>query len=235
MSLRPPEIHILERLGWIAILVALTIAEVRTIVRNDANNTKDRGTWTQTLTNSNALLGLTQQELEILQSQSRSPEANAPHNKEALAKAWGKASQLSTKAIEGATSTPQFPAQLQTGRRYVSAEKLALALKDQEHSTATIINDGTNEAGNFANQLEIGLQNAGWQVGGNNIKIGDAALFPDSLTVEISSNPASPEDHSMAEGNALINALRGQGVSATLRLTTLIFPPNFMRIKVSGQ
>jgi hypothetical protein len=108
-------------------------------------------------------------------------------------------------------------------------------LRSQGPSAATIINDGTNEAGNFAKQLEIGLHMAGWQVGGDNIKMGDPEFFPDSLTVEISSVPASSEDHSVDEAKNLVAALKNQGVAATQRFTTLKFPPNFMRIKVAGQ
>jgi hypothetical protein len=47
-------------------------------------------------------------------------------------------------------------------------------------------------------------------VGGNNIKIGDPAFFPDSLTVEVSSVAASPEDHSVAEAKSLVTALKKQ-------------------------
>jgi hypothetical protein len=71
--------------------------------------------------------------------------------------------------------------------------------------------------------------------GGNNIKIGDPAFFPDSLTVEVSTKPTSTDDHSIAEAKALVSALARQRVTAILRYTDQAFPPNFMRIKVAGQ
>lgn len=76
---------------------------------------------------------------------------------------------------------------------------------------------------------------ADWEVGGDNIKIGDPQFFPDSLTIEVSATAASPEDHSREEAQNLLAALKKQGVTATLRFTTLAFPPNFMRIKIAGQ
>jgi hypothetical protein len=80
-----------------------------------------------------------------------------------------------------------------------------------------------------------GLRFGGWQAGGDNIKIGDPAFFPDSLTIEISAVPVSSEDHSIEEANALKNALKSLGTDATIRYTTLAFPPNFMRVKVAGR
>jgi hypothetical protein len=91
------------------------------------------------------------------------------------------------------------------------------------------------EAGAFAKQLEIGLRMTGWTVGGDNIKMGDPEFFPDGLTVELSSNVVSPNDKSEMQAKLLIANLGKLGVNATLRFTTLTFPPNFMRIKVAGR
>jgi hypothetical protein len=222
---------ICEKLVWIAVVGALLVLELKSITKDHADQT---ATFQGIANGIKKTSDTGDQIIAILEKQSRS-QASPQEHQEALVKAWGKASELDTKAVQGATATAQQPSQIQQGKRFVSAEALGLALKDQEHSAATVINDGTNEAGNFASQLEIGLQDAGWQVGGNNIKIGDPQFFPDSLTVEVSKNPASPEDHSVDEAKNLIEALKKQGVMATLRFTTLAFPPNFMRIKVAGQ
>jgi len=220
-----------EKLIWIALLGLLLVVELKSITKDH----KDQATTFRNIAD-----GIKQtsdkgdQIITLLEEQSRT-QVSPQERLQALVKAWGKASELNTKAAEGATATPQQPSQIQVSKRFVSAESLGLALRGQEHSSATVVNDGTNEAGNFANQLEIGLQDAGWQVGGNNMKMGDPQFFPDSLTVEVSSNPASAEDHSVDEAKNLIAALKAQGVTATLRYTTLAFPPNFMRIKVAGQ
>jgi len=175
----------------------------------------------------------TSQILEI-ERQGRSPHLS-PEEERNLIKKWGQVSRLQTKAVEGAVATSEHPSQIQQGRRTINAEALGAALKSEPTAAATVINDGTNEAGNFANQLVIGLGFGGWQAGGDNIKMGDPAFFPDSLTVEVSSNPASPGDRSSEAAKALVAALKRQGVEVSLRYTTLAFPPNFMRIKVAGQ
>ncbi len=171
-----------------------------------------------------------QEDLNAIQALSR-PGGSTPQN---LADAWGKISSAPPEKVRPKSATPTIPTLLQ--RRSINAEDLAKTVRQSGVvATATVINDGTVEAGAFAKQLEIGLRMAGWTVGGDNAKIGDPDFFPDSLTLEVSANPVSSEDHSLAEADDLATVLRGQGVAATVRLTTLAFPPNFMRIKVSGQ
>ena len=215
MSLRP-DMHIFEKAAWIIMLGAFVVLEFNAIGRNDADNLQARKEV-------NEKLGTIKDGIERSTSQ-------------LAVISWGIASIANTQAHQSAVATPKYPKEHQvSGKRSLSAEELGIELKRTERSSATVINDGTNEAGNFANQLVIGLRFGGWIAGGNNIKMGDPEFFPDSLTVEVSANPASPEDHSTAEAKVLIAALKKQGLVATLRFTTLAFPPNFMRIKVAGQ
>ncbi len=230
-----------EKAVWSAVLIFFAVLELRTIhydgIEHDAVVNHDRcvqlDSFQKIADGIKKELDNTGQILDI-EKQGRSPSISST-DKKALITKWGQVSKLQTKAVDGAVATPENPPQIQQGKRSVDAEALGLALKSGESSAATVINDSTNEAGNFANQLVVGLHFGGWQAGGNNIKIGDPGFFPDSLTVEVSANPASAEDHSIAEAKALITALKKQGVEATLRFTTLQFPPNFMRIKVAGQ
>jgi hypothetical protein len=233
-----------EKAIWIVLLGVLLVIELHSI-------SKDRRDQNQQFQNigegikaglgkGDFLIDLSKQNLAISASlaatvQAISRPSSPGQDRSAIVKAWGAVSQLSTKAIEGAPATPENPARTQQGKRFVSAEILGLALKDREHSAATIISDGTNEAGNFAKQLEIGLRDAGWQVGGDNIKMGDPAFFPDSLTIEVSAVPASPEDHAIQEAKDLQTFLAKESVEAVVRFTDLRFPPNFMRIKVAGR
>ena len=123
---------------------------------------------------------------------------------------------------------------MQTNRRVIDAEKLGDVLRAAPPAAATVISDGTVEAGALAQQLVIGLGMGGWQAGGDNVKSGDPNFFPDSdLTIEVSATAASPEDHSVEAAKRLVTDLARQNVVATLRYTTLTFPENFMRIKVA--
>ena len=72
-------------------------------------------------------------------------------------------------------------------------------------------------------------------MGGDNVNMGDPDFFADGLTVEVSSVPASTEDHSLQEAKKFLAVLDKQHVGATMRFTDLRFPPNFMRIKVAGR
>jgi hypothetical protein len=213
MSLRP-QMLFPEKSAWILILIFLSVLEFRAIGENDKNNIREKADLNTKLEGIKGDLQRTLQGLNVVSigissmAQNSHPQVQTEHR-----------------------TQPQ-PA---NGKRFVSAEKLALDLRSKEPSSATVINDGTNEAGNFANQLVIGLRGANWVVGGNNIKVGDPAFFPDSLTVEVSSVAASPEDHSVAEAKSLVTALKKQGIAATLRYTEQAFPSNFMRIKVAGQ
>lgn len=120
-------------------------------------------------------------------------------------------------------------------RRIINAQELGLALKDKEPMTAAIWNDGTNEAGTFAQQLVIGLQMAGWQIKGGGQKLADPYFFPDGLTIEISSIPIS-EDYSAKQAKILVEVLKVKfHIDAVLRYTDQKFPPNFMKIKVAGR
>jgi hypothetical protein len=182
-----------------------------------------------------ALIGVQRtddQILNLIQQASRSTSSTLKTAD--LIKAWGRISTLTTPAVRGAVATASIPPNRQN-KRNLNAEDLGAALRGSEHGAATIINDGTVEAGTFAKQLEIGLKMASWPTGGDNVKIGDPNFFPDSLTIEVSSLPASPEDHSTQEAKSLIAALQKQRVDAVLRFTDLRFPPNFLRIKVAGR
>lgn len=225
------ELTIKEKLFWIVLSGALMVVELRSITKDHSDQTK---TFQKIATEIEKTSDKSDQIIALLEEQSRLQGSSKEH-RETLVKAWGKASELKTKAVQGAVASSTQPPQIQSGNRFVSAEVLGEDLNNKEHAAATIINDGTNESGNFAKQLVIGLRMAGWQAGGDNIKIGDPEFFPDSLTIEVSSAPASPEDHSKDDAKNLIAALNKQNVSATLRFTTLSFPPNFMRIKVSGR
>jgi hypothetical protein len=233
-----------EKAIWIVLLGVLLVIELRTISKERADQTEKvakivSGINTN-LGKSDVLIDLSKQNLAISDSllaavQLLGRQPSPSKDKKPIITAWGTVSQLNSKAVDGATATPSSPPQIQQGKRLVSAEALGLALRDKEHSAATIINDGTNEAGSFAKQLEIGLRDAGWQAGGDNIKIGDPEFFPDSLTLEVSASPASTEDHSLQEAKELAEYLRNIGIEANIRKTDLHFPPNFMRIKVAGR
>lgn len=212
MSLRP-KMKFLEKLAWIIVLVLLTVLEFRAIDKSDTENLNQRRELNTRLEDIKIDLENETRQLSVVSE--------------------GMAAMAQNSRPETATH-PALPPQ-SSGKRFVSPEKLGLQLKGGESSSATVINDGTNEAGNFANQLVIGLRNGGWVAGGNNIKIGDPAFFPDSLTIEVSAHPESSKDHSIEEAKALVNALSKQGVKATLRFTEQAFPPNFMRIKVAGE
>ena len=222
MSLRP-QMRFPEKAAWVLILASLAVFEFRAIDASDAENLKAKTELNNALREMKADLVTDSQQLNVvamgISSMSASP-------------------QYSTKPRQAASAPTVNPTHLtspQTGRRSISAEELGIDLKGAEHSSATVINDGTNEAGNFANQLVIGLMDAGWVAGGHNIKMGDPGFFPDALTVEVSSVPTSPDDHSVAAAKSLIAALAKQNIEATLRFTQQAFPSNFMRIKVAGQ
>lgn len=230
-----------EKAVWTSVLVIFAVLELRTIhydsVEHDEANSHDRCVQLHSF---QAIAEGIKQELgnttQILELEKQGRVSNiSPEQEKNLIKKWGQLSQLHTKAVEGAVASPEHPPQIQQSKRTINAEALGVALRSQQPAAATVINDGTNEAGNFANQLVIGLRFGGWQAGGDNIKIGDPEFFPDSLTVEVSATRASPSDHSVEEAKSLIGALRTQGIEATLRFTNLAFPPNFMRIKVASQ
>jgi hypothetical protein len=227
----------LERAAWLLVLGLLAYAETRAIVRNAAES---EARTTKIVNGVNTSVDLGKQNLAIantllaaIQIQSRAPNSSDP---KPLAKAWGAISQLKSPSVNGASPSAVNPPIVQTGKRAIRAEALATLLK-AEHviSAATIINDGTNESGNFAKQLEIGLQMASWAVGGDNVKMGDPAFFPDSLTLEVAANPANGSDNSKLQAKQLQDVLKKQGIDSAIRFTTLQFPPNFMRIKVASQ
>jgi hypothetical protein len=233
-----------EKTVWIILLGVLLVVELRSINKDRLDQNHEFRNIGEGIRNelgkSDALIDLAKQNLTISTSLAATVQAisrlySSSKDQKPIIAAWGAVSQLPTKAIDGAMATPEYPSRVQQGRRFVSAETLGSSLKDKEPSAATIINDGTNEAGNFAKQLEIGLRNAGWQTGGDNVKMGDPAFFPDSLTIEVSTIPASGEDHSIQEAKNLKAALERQDVEATVRFTDLRFPANFMRIKVAGR
>jgi hypothetical protein len=238
MSLRP-KMKPLERAVWILALAALTYGEIRAI-RKSAQDSQDK---TQRIVNGiNTQIDLSTQNIAIsrslltmVQVLSRNP-TSSPTPKRELTKVWGAVSVLKSKDVNGAPATAEQPAQIQSGKRNISPEVLGTSIKEQRIvASATIVNDGTNESGNFAKQLEIGLRMAGWQVGGDNIKIGDPEFFPDSLTIEVAEPPSSIGDLSNQEAKQLQKSLKMQGIEATIRFTTLQFPPNFVRIKVSSR
>jgi len=171
-----------ERAVWIALAGILLVVELRAIRKDRTDQNKEFQTIGEGIKNglgkSDVLIELSKQNLAISASLVTAVELlgrQFPPNKDqkTIITAWGAISQLNTKAVEGATASPQQPSEIQRGKRFVSAEALGISLRSQGPSAATIINDGTNEAGNFAKQLEIGLHMAGWQVGGDNIKMGD--------------------------------------------------------------
>jgi len=230
-----------EKSFWTAVLVFFALLELRTIhndaIEHEAKEEHDRCVQLdQFKTIADGIKEEVDNTRQILDLERQSRvSAISPSQETNLIKMWGQVSKLKTKAVEGAIATSDHPAQIQKERRTIDAERLGAMLNSAKPAAATVINDGTNEAGNFANQLVIGLRFGGWQAGGDNIKMGDPAFFPDSLTIEVSTVPVSPEDRSIEEANALKNALKAQGTAATIRYTVLAFPPNFMRIKVAGQ
>ena len=174
---------------------------------------------------------------EILKSvEALSTEPKTPPTitrKKQLADLWGKVT-VAEPPTKGRSEPPK-PVHRQITNRHVDPEQLGKALRGSELASATVINDGTVEGGAFAKQLQVGLQMAGWQVGGNNVKIGDPDFFPDGLTIEVSAVPLGPDDHSIQEAKAVKAALEKQNIDAALRFTDLHFPPNFMRVKVAGR
>lgn len=215
MSLRP-KMKFPEKVAWVIILTALAVFEFHAIDASDSDNLAARKELNKSLGKIQEGIERASKELNVVSQGMAVMAQNSPPQ---------------TSVVQ----RPQVKPPQALVRRFVSAEKLGLDLQGKEISSATVINDGTNEAGNFANQLVIGLRNANWVAGGNNIKIGDPAFFPDSLTVEVSTKPTSTDDHSIAEAKALVSALARQRVTAILRYTDQAFPPNFMRIKVAGQ
>jgi hypothetical protein len=215
MSLRP-NMKFGEKVAWMAILTSLAMLEFRSINVADIENLEARREVNTKLQEVLKGIETDTKQLNVISigiasmAQKSSPETHS-------------------------VQRPQENVQQGQSKRFISAEKLGLDLQGKETSSATVINDGTNEAGNLANQLVIGLRDANWVAGGNNIKMGDPAFFPDSLTVEVSSRPASADDRSVAEAKSLVSALAKQSVTATLRYTDQAFPANFMRVKVAGQ
>ncbi len=212
MSLRP-KMKFPEKIAWIIILTVFAVFEFHAIDSSDADNINQRKDLNTKLESIKTDLETETRQLNVVSE--------------------GSAAMAQNSHPQSSTHPVQLPPS--SGKRFVSAEKLGLDLKSKEISSASMFNDGTNEAGNFANQLVIGLRDAGWVAGGNNIKIGDPAFFPDSLTIEVSAHPESSEDHSTSEAKSLVSALARQGVKATLRFTEQAFPSDFMRIKVAGQ
>lgn len=229
MSVRPPEMRMWERLTWIVLLVALLTTEIRSIRQSEAENLQKIQNITAKVTNTDANVTVIKGIVEGI-SRPSSPS----NDKQSLIALWGMLSQFNSRQIAGATTGKPHPLQ-QTGRRAISIEALAKDMKGSEPSAATVINDGTNESGNFAQQLVRALQDGGWQAGGNNVKTGDPDFFPDNLTLEISAVPASTQDHSKEEARTLQKALEKQGIKSVIRETDLKFPTNFMRIKIAEQ
>jgi hypothetical protein len=151
-----------------------------------------------------------------------------------LAEAWGKASVIQP-PLKPPKYLPSAEVPKERESRQIDAEDLGKELHKYELGSATIINDGTTEAGSFAKQLEVGLRMAGWAVGGDNVKIGDPEFFPDSLTLEVSFTAASPDDHSIQIAKRLSALLEKRHVPARVRYTDLKFPADFIRIKVAGR
>jgi hypothetical protein len=151
-----------------------------------------------------------------------------------LTAAWGKISTVAPTIATADMSTQNDLVFFQPQLR-IDPERLGLDMRRYGSAAATVVNDGTNQAGNFAKQLEIGLRMGGWTVGGDNIKMGDPEFFPDGVTIEVSSTPSARTDHSREHAKELIEELKKQGVVAILRFTDLKFPENFLRIKVAGK
>ncbi len=115
----------------------------------------------------------------------------------------------------------------------IDVKRLVLILKESEPSSASIISDTTREARDFAKHLETGLRIGGWTVAGDSFS--DPEFFSGSLAIEVSSNPASANDHSSQEAKALLDILKTQfNIEGTLYQVDVKFPPDFMQIKVAG-
>ena len=154
--------------------------------------------------------------------------------REDLINLWGKmpaarsyVTSMSGGAVSGGSSLMKG-----VHKRIIDVEKLGYALRESHSSAAVIINDGTNESRDFTKQLEIGLRKGRWQVNGDNFA--DPEFFSNSLTIEVSSSPASADDHSSQEAKILLETLKTEfHIEGVLRPIDLKFPPNFMRIKVA--
>lgn len=120
-------------------------------------------------------------------------------------------------------------------RRHIDAEVLGKSLRGSEAVTAAVWNDGTVEAGGLARQLEIGLQMAGWKVSGGGTKMADPDFFPDAITIEVSAEPQSTNDHSVELAKKLRECLGAQHVESTVSFTKQRFPLDFIKIKVAGR
>lgn len=224
VSLRP-RMHFAEKIAWVLVLTAFAAFEVVAIKNSDAASTTDKKALVISLTAIQKKLDKTLSQLNVVHDGIAEMASNKPYLPPTRPA-------LRPKPPE---KTKPGSNEHLLGKRFVDAEKLGLSLSNTEPSSASVWNDGTNEAGNFANQLVVGLRDGKWVAGGNNLKMGDPQFFPDHLTLEISSLKASPEDHSIEEAKILQKALAQQGVSAVIRYTQQAFPANFMRVKVSGQ
>ena len=228
VSLRP-RMHFAEKVAWVLLLATFAAFEVHALTETDIAATAKKKELTGRLESIKSSLDTTLSQINVIKdgvavmlSNSHSTTTTIPvkiHHAPPVPK------------MHEPSQEPQ-PA----GRRFVDAETLGLYLKSAPPaSSASVINDGTNEAGNLANQLVIGLIAGNWVAGGNNIKMGDPAFFPDPLTIELSSARASATDYSPEEAKTLQQALKSQGVMAEIRYTQQAFPANFMRIKVAGR
>jgi hypothetical protein len=217
-----PRMHFTEKIVWLLFLTALATLEIRVITQSDQENTQDK-VWLagklKTIQDSFHAARDGKEQLDSVPAGTGSPNV-----------AWGCCNTAPYRYSKLPEEQPT-----QTGKRFVDEEKLGLALADKETSSATVINDGTNEAGNLANQIVIGLWVGKCVAEGNFIKTGAPSYFPDPLTLEVSSVRTSAEDHSVEEAKALKAALTEQGVVAVLQYTQQAFPPNFMRVKIAGQ
>ncbi|MFI5107967.1 MAG: hypothetical protein ACHP78_03875 [Terriglobales bacterium] len=120
--------------------------------------------------------------------------------------------------------------------RHVNAEQLGKHLMAFEGVTAAIWNDGTNEPGALAKQIEIGLGMAKWNLQAGGSKGSDAAWFPDSLTIEVSSKTEPSQERAHQAAAALKKVLKSNfQIDSQIRYTDQAFPENFMRIKVASQ
>lgn len=128
------------------------------------------------------------------------------------------------------------PARTTVAPRHVNAEQLGKKLATFGGVTAAIWNDGTNEPGALAKQIEIGLGMAKWNLQDGGSKMSDAAWFPDSLTIEISSKTEPSQEIAHKAAGALKKVLKSDfQIDSQIRYTDQVFPENFMRIKVASQ
>lgn len=145
---------------------------------------------------------------------------------------FGQKSESKTKNLRANMEAKSTTSEISIGW-VIDVKRLGLALKESEPSSAAIISDTTSAARDFAKHLATGLRMGGWIVGGDNFA--DREFFSDLLAIEISSNPASADDHSFQEAKSLLDILKTKfNVEGTLYQVDLKFPPNFMRIKVAG-